>query len=168
MPFDTYTEFEDSSSYGSSPSGAQLAVKFVSDRDVSQSFTGLTSHDLRGDLEVVPIREGGESGVREFARGAGEYRGNGSCFFTSKRGDLLSVSQANFLQLGPFTAYVYDGKSWNDTAGILRYVVVGLVFESVSVQHGSQGDVRIDFSYQAQNWIMGHEWQATTGVGVVA
>ena len=167
MPFDDYTEFADSPDYNSSPAGAQLAVKLVSDADASLSIVGLTSHDLRGDLEIVPIHEGGEAGVREFARGAATYRGNGSLFFTSQRGDTLSVSQSNFLQLGPFTAYVYDGAAWEQTAGVVRYVVQGLVFESVSIRHGAQGETQMDFSYAARNWIMGAEWAATSSAGTV-
>lgn len=165
MPFTDYTEFQDSEFYSASPAGAQLAVKLVSDRDASKSIVGFSSHDLRGNMELVPVHEGGESGVREFARGAATYQGSGAMFFTAKRGDTISVSQENFLQLGPFTAYVYAGAAWENTAGVVYYVVEGVHFESVSIRHGAQGETTMDFSYSATNWLSGEEWAAKSATG---
>lgn len=164
-PFTDYAEFQDSEFYGASPAGAQIAVKLVSDRDPTVQLVGMVQWSWDAELETISVHEGGEAGAREIARGAAAYRGNGSMFFTAKRGDTIGVSQDSFLKLGPFTAYAYAGDAWEDTAGVIYYVIEGLHFERASMRHGAQGDTVVDVSWVALNVKMGAEWAAYSATG---
>lgn len=155
-----YSTFQDSEHYDSSPSGAQLAARLTNEDDPTISTVGLLSLQINFNNELVPIREGGESFLREIAEGAGEVNGQISMVFTSRRSDIYMPSEETFLQRGAFTIEVYDGEPWVKTGGTVRFAITGAKFQNFSTSLATQGQVDINLSFMATRLYTGVLWAA--------
>lgn len=155
-----YSEFIDSSAYKSSPAGAQLAAQITDENDPTKKFVGLLTLSLSFNNELVPIREGGESMLREIARGAGEITGQVSMVFTSERNDALMPMADTFLSKGPYTTEVFDGDPWTLTGGTVRFAITGMLLQNYSTSIATQGQVDINFSFMATRMYTGEAWSA--------